>query len=216
MAAATVQMTRHSRWFAVSKPGGAFSMAYAPTARAALRRTTPAAPTARRRPAAHRPAAAASTGLPCSSLRCVGVVFGPVFAMLISQSLGPYLDEPAAIAVERRGLAAEVLPAHHRNIDVGRVEAQPASAWRPQVSAAIIGVPLPQKGSVHRLASAAVVERRPQHRLDRLLRRVAGAPVVDVALRAMDVGDVPDGRLLAVACQCPVALTPASSRQRGS
>jgi hypothetical protein len=87
--------------------------------------------------------------------------------------LGGDLVEGPAIAVEHRGLAREVLPALHPDVDIGGAKLDSVASaaghrgrdYRCSTTTERLIDRLPRRG---------IVFDRPAHALDRLLRRVAG------------------------------------------
>src|SRR5260370_40701735 len=84
--------------------------------------------------------------------------------------LGDFV-EGASIALQRRLLSREALPAGYRDVDILRFEFE-AVAHAARGLRGRQGCSASEKGIVHHLAAPGVVQNRTSHQLDWLLRRM--------------------------------------------
>src|ERR1035437_984536 len=115
------------------------------------------------------------------------------------------------VAVERRLLAAELLPPEHRHVDILRIDIH-AVADSPGALGGDQGAATSQERVVASLPRARVVENRPAHEFDGLLRAVAGSFGFRCALppKRIQIRYLPDSRLRAIAA--PVTSLASSHR----
>lgn len=119
-------------------------------------------------------------------------------------AFGRHLREAAAVALQPRLFAGELLPAGNGNVDVDRIKLDGMAAT-PGHLGGDDGCSRSAEWLIHRLAWRRVVLDRSAHAVDRLLRAVAGCRLA--------VWDLPDRGLLAITA--PVTLAALSNRVPG-